>query len=68
MHLYKIQVMVIYSCTILDNVLSECHVKRVICTTWTGTLVNNAEPDQMPQIVASDQGLHCLLKLLEVEV
>ena len=27
------------------------------------TLVNNADADQTPQNGASDQGLHCLLKL-----
>ena len=26
------------------------------------TLANSADPDQMPHNVASDQGLHCLLK------
>ena len=26
----------IYSCTILVTVISECHVKSVICKTWTG--------------------------------
>ena len=26
-----------------------------------GTLANNADPDQMPHDVASDQGRHCLL-------
>ena len=44
-------------------------MKRVICKTWTGlsagTLANSAEPDQMPQNGAFDQGLHCLLKLQE---
>ena len=38
------------------------------CKTWTGTLgtlANSADPDQMLQNVASDQGLHCLLKLQE---
>ena len=29
------------------------------------TWANSADPDQMPQYAASDQGLHCLLKLLE---
>ena len=28
---------------------------------FCGTYVNSADPDQMPQNVASDQGLHCLL-------
>ena len=57
----------IYSHTSLVAVISECRVKRVICKTWTGTLANSADPDQMPQNVASDQGLHCLLKLQEVK-
>ena len=42
----------------------------VICKTWTetfGTLANSADPDQMLQNVASDQDLHCLLKLQEVK-
>ena len=46
---------------------SEFHVKRVISETWTGTLANNAEPDQTLQNVGSDQDLHCLLKLQEVK-
>ena len=62
----KIQVMVIYICAILGTVASGCSVKMVICETWTGTLANSADPDQMPQNAASDQGLHCLLKLQEV--
>ena len=28
---------------------------------FNGTLANSAEPDQKPQIAASDQVLHCLL-------
>ena len=28
---------------------------------FIATLVNSADPDQMPHHVASDQGLHCLL-------
>ena len=51
--------------------MSECCVKRVICKTCTGlstgTLANNADPDGM-QYAASDQGLHCFLKLQEVKV
>ena len=42
---------------------------RVICTTCSGTfwtLANSADPDQTPQNAASDQVLHCLLKLQEV--
>ena len=31
-------------------------------------LANSADPDQMPQNAASDQGLHCLLKLQEVDI
>ena len=62
--------MVIYRCAILVTVTSECCVKRVMCETWTGlcawTLANSADPDQMPHNVASDQGLHYLLKLQEV--
>ena len=33
---------------------------------WTGafgTFANSADPDQTPQNAASDQGLHCLLKV-----
>ena len=61
--LYKTQITVIYSRTILVAVMSECSGKRVICRTWTGTLTNSADPDQTPQIAASDQGVHCLHKL-----
>ena len=56
-----------YSRAILVAVTSECRVKMVICKTWTATLANSADPDQMPQNVASDQGLHCLIKLREVK-
>ena len=39
--------------------------------TWTGlsagTLANSADPDQMLQKTASDQGLLCFLKLHEVK-
>ena len=38
-------------------------MKRVICKTWIGALVNSADPDQTSQNAASDQGLHCFLKL-----
>ena len=58
--------MLFYSHIILVVVMSERCVKRVICKTWTGTFANSADPDQMPQNVASDQGLHCLLKLQDV--
>ena len=63
----EIQRMVIYSHAILVAEKSECGVKRFICKTWTRTLANSADPDQMLQSVASDQGLHCLLKLQEVK-
>ena len=44
--------------------------RGLFCKTWTGTfgtLANNADPDQMPQNVASDLGLDCLLKLQEIK-
>ena len=44
----------------------QYRVKRVICKTWTGTLASSAGQDQTPQNTASDQGLHCLVKLQEV--
>ena len=61
---------VIYGSAILVAVTSECHVKRVIFKTWTRLysaerLENSADPYQTPQNAASDQGLHCLLKLQE---
>ena len=49
------------------TVASECPIKSVICKTWIRTLANSADPDQTPQNAASDQGLHCLLKLQEVK-
>ena len=45
--LYELLLTVIYSRAILVAVTLECHVKWVICKTWTGTLANNAGPDQM---------------------
>ena len=42
---------------------SECLVKKVICTTGSGTLVNSADHAHTPQNAASDQDLHCLLKV-----
>ena len=65
--LYETQVTVIYSRASLVAVTSAWRVKRVICKTWTGTRANSADPDQTPQNAASDQDLHCLLKLQEVE-
>ena len=59
--------MVIYSHAILVAVTSECGIKGVICKTWTGIMANSTDPDQMPQNMVSDQGLHCLLKLQEVK-
>ena len=36
---------------------------------WTGTFwdIGSADPDQIPQNAASDQGLHCLIELQEVK-
>ena len=60
-------VTIIYSRAILIAVRSDCCVKGVICKTRTGCsvgiLANTAAQDQTPQNAASDQGLHCLLKL-----
>ena len=64
--LYEIQVTVTYSRNGLVAVTSECSVKNVMCKIWTGTLVNSSEHDQTPQNAAPDEGLHCILKLLEV--
>ena len=36
----------------------------VICKTWTGTLANSADPNQIPQNEASDSNLHSLYKSL----
>ena len=33
-----------------------------------GTYSNSADPDQMPQYAASDQGLHCLLTGISVQI
>ena len=63
----KIQVTIIHSRDILVTVTLECSVKRIIRKTCTGTLANSADADQMPQNGASDQNLHCLLKLQEVK-
>ena len=66
-----IQVTVINCRAILFTVTSECWVKRVICKTWTClsaiTLANSVDLDQTPQNAASDQSLHCLIKLQEVK-
>ena len=59
--------MVIYSRVILVTMTSERRVKRVNCKTWTETLANSADPDQTPLNAASDQCLHCLLKLLKLQ-
>ena len=32
----------------------------VVCRALKGYLANSGDPDQMPQNVASDHGLHCL--------
>ena len=65
--LYEIKVTFIYSRAILDTVTSECRLKRVICKTWSGRVANSVDPDQTPQIVASDQGLQCLLEVQDVK-
>ena len=59
--------MVIHCHAILVAVTSECSVKSVIYKTYTGTLANSADSDQMPPNEVSDQGLHYLLKLQEVK-
>ena len=60
-------VTVIYSRSIVVAVISECRIKSVIYKTWIRTLANSADSDQAQQNAASDQGLHFLLKLLEVK-
>ena len=53
---------------------SICYFKGVVSILsllfgfiWRTLLANNADPDQMPHYVASDQGLHCLpMTLLQV--
>ena len=61
--------MIIDSRAFLATLTSECCVKRDICKTWTGlsagafNLANSADLDLTPQNAASDQGLHCWLKL-----
>ena len=57
-----------YSCAFLVAVTSECRVKKAVCKIWTGTLANSADPDQTSQNAASDQDLHCLLKLRKFKV
>ena len=52
---------------ILVAVASGCSVKMVICKIWTGALANSADQNQTPQNAASDEGLHCSLKLQEVK-
>ena len=64
--LYEIQVTDIYNCAVLVTVTSECHVKRA--KTWTETLANSADSDQMPRNAASDQGLHCFINYRELRV
>ena len=56
--LYEIQVKFIFSHTILVAVLSECRVKGYLY---------NLNWDIGKQNAASDQGLHCFLKLQEVK-
>ena len=67
MHFYEIHTIVICSHAIFVAVTSECPITRVICKTLSGTLSNSADPDQMQQNAASDQDLHCLLKLQEAK-
>ena len=62
----EIPLSVIYSRAIPVAVMTECSMKRVICKTWTGTSANCADQDQTPQNAASDQGLHHVLKLQEI--
>ena len=46
-------------------VTSECHVKRVICKTWTGT--RQTVLTQIRCSITSDKGLHNLLIIQEVK-
>ena len=48
--LHEIQVPVIYSRAILVTVTLECHVKRFICKTWTGTLAKDETETVQTQI------------------
>ena len=58
-----------YFCrAILVSVTSDCRVKKVNCKTSTGTLSNSIDQDQTPHNAASDEGLHCLLKLRNIRV
>ena len=45
--------------------------KKVLCKTPTelsvGIWASSADPDNTPQNAASDQGLHCVVKLHEVK-
>ena len=54
--------MVVYSRATPVAVTSGCSLK-----TWTWTLANSADPDQTPQNAASDQDLHCLIKVHDVK-
>ena len=54
----------------LVAVMPECCVKKITSKTWTGlsagTLANSADADKTLHNAASDQDLHCLLKLQEL--
>ena len=40
----------------------------LICLKTAGCVANSVDPDQMPHFAASDQGLHCLLTGLSVQI
>ena len=54
--------------SILVAVTSECSVKRFICKTWTGTLANSADQDQMQWKLTSDQVCTVCLNYLKLRV
>ena len=53
------------SLKIVEQILTNLHRKQlnlhiVVWRPLKGYLASSADPDQMPQNAASDQGLHCL--------
>ena len=48
--------------------VDKSHSVSINLAFFCGTCANSVDPDQTPQNVASDQGLHCLLTECSVKI
>ena len=67
----SILISIVFTLNIGTPELSTIIVLKLVCPfgyqfekKTVGGVANNVDPDQMPHSVASDLGLHCLLRLI----